>query len=107
MGGRVASGALATVRNAGKVAARRCQGLPTACLFAAALAMPITSSALAACVSKDHDVLLIMDASTSMAHSFLGGFNRFDTARDAIASDLELIPASARVALRLFGARSP
>lgn len=107
MGRMVASGALAAVRSGGKVAAQWCQRLPTACLFAAALTIPMTSSAFAACRSEDRDVLLILDASTSMLHNAIGGLTRFEAARDAVASDLDLLPASAKVALRLYGSRSP
>jgi Ca-activated chloride channel family protein len=102
MGGMVASGVVATVWSAGNVAARWCHGLPTACLVAAALTTPISSSVFAACPSENRDVLLILDASNSMLHNA-----RFDAARDAVASDLDLLPANAKVALRLYGSRSP
>jgi len=97
---------MAGMRSARTVAAGVSRRLATACLVAAAMSMPITSGAFAACIDRDRDVLLILDASTSMLQLGLGGLNRFEAARDAIATDLDVFPPGAQIALRMLGSRS-
>jgi Ca-activated chloride channel family protein len=62
--------------------------------------------AVAACVPKDRDALLILDSSFSMLRTASGGISRFNLARQAVYATLDLMPDYARVALRLYGSES-
>jgi Ca-activated chloride channel family protein len=78
----------------------RC-ALGFALAFAAATVAPL-APAVAAC-SPSRDALLILDASYSMLRRLNTGMTRFAAARDVIDQTVDLFPADARIALRVFG----
>jgi len=82
---------------------RLSRALSFAAALGGALASPLLPSvAAAACVSNDHDALLIFDASYSMLRQIENGVSRFQLARQSINDTLDVFPDNALVALRLL-----
>ena len=87
---------------------RLSRALSFAAALGGALASPLLPSvAAAACVSNDHDALLIFDASYSMLRQIENGVSRFQLARQSINDTLDVFPDNALVALRLYGSNTP
>src|SRR3954470_16455112 len=59
------------------------------------------------CNASDRSILLILDASGSMNAKLPNGETRIAVARRAVKGVASLLPAEARVSLRLYGAQSP
>jgi len=70
--------------------------------------MPLLpTAALAVCLPREHDALLIFDASYSMLRRVSNGVSRFQAARQSVNDTLDLFPDNALVALRLYGSLTP
>jgi hypothetical protein len=62
---------------------------------------------LPAQASQDRSVALVLDASGSMKAALSDGATRMDAAKDAVASLVATLPPQTRLALRVYGDRSP
>jgi hypothetical protein len=69
-------------------------------------AVPVGSVAQT-CNSADRSVLLVMDASGSMNAKLPNGETRIAVAQRAIKGTASLVPGTAKLSLRLYGAQSP
>lgn len=80
--------------------------LITACLVTG-LVVPSGLAAQTAAVAPGRSIEIVLDASGSMNARLADGRSRLDGAREALGVVVPAIPATARLALRLYGDQSP
>jgi hypothetical protein len=71
-----------------------------------AAVLPLAAAAQT-CNTADRAILLVLDASGSMNARLPGGGTRIAAAQRAIKGVAAIVPAEARISLRLYGAKSP